>query len=194
MNLLSASLSLLLSLGAFHSLSAAAAPPPDADTRVASSKMAPAEVADAFYSAFARHDATTMGSFYADSEGTVFSDPIFEDLNATEARGMWQMLVTAGKDLTLTYRIESADDEEVTVTWRAQYTYARTGNKILNQVTSNLLIRDGKIVKQTDDFNLCGWTIQALGIPEGILACWLPSSLHEQARKGLNDYLARRQP
>lgn len=149
-----------------------------------------AYVADTFYNAFAKHDSATMTELYAESDAPVFSDPIFQNLNTREVRGMWQMLVAAGHDLTLSYAIESTTDEQAVVAWRAEYTYSGTGNKVVNEVRSTLTVRDGKIVAQQDEFDLCRWTRQALGMVKGTLACTFPSTLRSQARGRLNEFLA----
>ena len=149
-----------------------------------------AYVADKLYNAFAKHDSATMTELYAESEAPVFSDPIFQNLNTREVRGMWQMLVAAGHDLTLSYQIESSTETQAIVAWRAEYTYSGTGNKVVNEVRSTLTIRDGKIVAQRDDFDLCRWTRQALGMVKGTLACTFPGSLRSQARGKLDQFLA----
>lgn len=151
----------------------------------------PAEVADAFYSAFSRHDSLTMMQLYADSEAPVFSDPIFPSLNSRETKAMWSMLVEGGRDTVVSYQIESATEDQVHVSWRAEYTYSSTGNKVVNEVRSTMLIRDGKIVQHKDDFNLCRWTWQALGMFQGPIACLFPSkTIHPQARAKLDGYIA----
>ena len=40
-----------------------------------------------------------------------FSDPVFTSLNSAEVKAMWQMLVTAGKDLKITFQDIKADDK-----------------------------------------------------------------------------------
>ena len=149
----------------------------------------PREVADTFYSAFARRDAATMESLYENSNSPIFSDPIFQNLNSRETKGMWAMLVAAGHDLVVTHAIESATNDQVVVAWRAEYTYSATGNKVVNQVRSTIEVRNGKIINQQDDFDLCSWTTQALGFAKGKLACIFPAQLREQARANLEKYL-----
>lgn len=48
------------------------------------------KIAEAFYDAFKKLDAKTMGGLYA--EDATFSDPGFPGLDARHVRGMWDML------------------------------------------------------------------------------------------------------
>lgn len=104
-----------------------------------------------------------MGTLYSDS--VIFNDPVFTNLNATEARGMWQMLISRGKDLELKFGEIQLEGDTGKVTWEAYYTFSKTGKKVHNVIQAELVCKDGKIVKHTDRFGFYRWSRQALGFP-----------------------------
>ncbi|AXR60115.1 nuclear transport factor 2 family protein [Leptospira mayottensis] len=150
-----------------------------------------AEVTKEFYEAFQKKDAAKMGLLYSDS--VIFNDPVFSDLNATEARGMWQMLVARGKDLELKFGEIQSDGNTGKVTWEATYTFSKTGKKVHNVIRAELVCKDGKIVKHTDRFGFYRWSRQALGLP-GLFLGFLPflrNKVRTEARKNLDLHLKR---
>jgi ketosteroid isomerase-like protein len=62
-----------------------------------------AETANRFYTAFSNRDAAGMAQCYHPE--VVFSDPVFEQLNYKQVCAMWAMLISRGKDMTLTYQV-----------------------------------------------------------------------------------------
>ncbi|EMY27970.1 SnoaL-like domain protein [Leptospira interrogans serovar Australis str. 200703203] len=121
------------------------------------------EITKEFYEAFQKKDATKMGTLYSDS--VIFNDPVFTNLNATEVRGMWQMLISRGKDLELKFGEIQSEGDTGKVTWEAYYTFSKTGKKVHNVIQAELVCKDGKIVKHTDQFGFYRWSRQALGLP-----------------------------
>ncbi len=118
-----------------------------------------------FYTAFARRDWATMGACYHDQAR--FSDPVFPDLDAHGVRAMWQMLLTSGTDLRVTFTVEGDD----LCRWEAYYTFSRTKRPVHNVITSTFEFRDGLIFRQCDRFSFWRWSRQALG-PAGVLMGW----------------------
>ncbi|MDV6234452.1 nuclear transport factor 2 family protein [Leptospira ellisii] len=150
-----------------------------------------AQVAGEFYEAFQKKDVATMSALYSDS--VTFNDPVFTDLNATETRGMWNMLVSRGKDLELKFGEIRSQGDVATVTWEAFYTFSKTGNKVHNVIRAELTCKDGKIVKHTDRFGFYRWSRQALGL-SGLLFGFLPfirNKVKAEAKKGLELFLRR---
>ena len=125
----------------------------------------------AFYDAFGRGDATAMNACYATD--IVFTDPVFATIEGDRPRAMWTMLCAALRDFSLTYEIASVAGDVAVVDWIASYTYTATGRPIRNIVRSTLTVHDGRIVRQTDRFDLWRWSAQALG-PVGTLLGWSP--------------------
>ncbi len=144
-----------------------------------------------FYTAFQKGDFATMQNSYDDEAH--FNDPAFQNLNASEVRAMWQMLVTAAKDLSITFSDVVADEIKGSCKWEAHYTFSKTGRKVHNIIEANFEFKDGKIVKHNDHFNFWRWSRQALGT-SGLLLGWsnkLREKVQITARKGLEVFMKR---
>lgn len=120
-----------------------------------------------FYSAFAQKDWQTMQACY--HQDVVFEDPAFGKLKGDDASKMWKMLCEQGKDLQLEYSDVSCDGNTGKAHWKANYTFSKTGRKVHNIIDANFELKDGLIIKHSDEFNLRKWAGQALGITGWIL-------------------------
>lgn len=144
-----------------------------------------------FYTAFQNRDWKTMQECYHDR--ATFSDPAFPDLNSTEVKAMWKMLVTRGKDLTVQFEVLSESEEMATVKWIADYTFSRTGRKVNNIILARMDFLDGKILMHTDHFSFYRWSRQALGLT-GLLLGWTPflqKKVQSTARQQLVSFLEK---
>jgi ketosteroid isomerase-like protein len=145
-----------------------------------------------FYTAFQQRDAGTMAACYGPD--VKFSDPVFTDLRGASAGAMWKMLCERGKDLKIEFRDVRADATTGSAHWEAWYTFSASGRKVHNIIDATFEFRDGKIVSHTDRFDLHRWAGLALGLP-GKLLGWTPllqNKIRAMARKGLDDYQAKR--
>lgn len=102
-----------------------------------------------------------MQSFYAPQ--ATFTDEVFVDLNSDEVKAMWQMLITRGKDLQITYGILKETDDFAEAEWTAHYTFSASGRKVTNVIHSRFHMEHGKIVSHRDSFDFYRWASQALG-------------------------------
>ena len=118
-------------------------------------------------------DAETMAKLYSDD--VVFEDPAFGQLKGERVRNMWRMLLASQKKET--FRVAVSDvvisDERASCRIEATYLFTRTGRRVINRITASFILKDGKIVAHTDDFNLHRWSSKALGI-KGYLFGWTP--------------------
>jgi ketosteroid isomerase-like protein len=135
-----------------------------------------------FYDAFARRDAESMIACYADD--VVFTDPVFPRLRGDEAKAMWRMLCGRARDLAITCGEARADDSHGEARWEARYLFTQTGRRVHNVVHARFELREGRIVRHVDDFDLWRWTRMALG-PTGLLLGWSP-----MVRKRVQDQAA----
>jgi ketosteroid isomerase-like protein len=145
-----------------------------------------------FYTCLARRDWVGMVACYHPE--VEFSDPVFTRLKGQEAKDMWEMLCTRGKDLRIRYRVVRADDAGAIVRWEARYTFSGTGRKVHNRIDAEFELRDGKIVRHRDRFDLWRWTRMALGT-KGMLLGWLPpvqNAVRTQAARNLAEFRARK--
>jgi len=144
-----------------------------------------------FYTAFQNGDFATMQKSYHDE--AQFNDPAFPNLKAKEVRAMWQMLVTAAKDLRITHSDVVADDVKGSCKWEAYYTFSKTGRKVHNIIHATFEFKDGKILRHNDHFNFWRWSRQALGVA-GLVLGWsnmLQQKVQTTARKGLDAFMNR---
>lgn len=140
-----------------------------------------------FYTAFQQKDYRTMQSCYGDN--AIFSDPVFEHLNADEVRAMWEMLITRGKDLQLEFKNIEANENTGSAEWIATYTFSASGNKVTNKIKANFVFENGKIKEHKDSFNFYTWAKQALGF-KGLLLGWT-SFLHNKVKQGAKNNLMK---
>ena len=144
-----------------------------------------------FYRAFQQKDYTTMQQCYA--ENAVFNDEAFKNLNASQVRAMWQMLISRGKDLVVEFKNIQSEGNTASAEWVATYTFSQTKRKVTNRIKANFVIENGKIVKHTDTFNFYKWSSQALGMV-GMLLGWtsfLRKKVSEGAMKNLEEFMAK---
>jgi hypothetical protein len=92
-----------------------------------------------------------MQKCYADT--AVFNDAIFRNLNAEEAKAIWQMLIERGKNLQIEYLNIEANASMGSAEWIATYTFFTSGRKVVNRIHSNFLFDSEKIVHHSDHFD-----------------------------------------
>lgn len=154
----------------------------------------PRDLIDAFYRAFASKDGEAMAACYHPEAR--FSDPVFVDLDATEAGGMWRMFCERGGDLRVEHDGVWTDGDRGGARWQAWYTFSATGRPVHNEIDATFRFADGKFIAHHDEFSFWRWSKQALGAP-GLLLGWTPfvrSKVQKLARRGLNAFLAERPP
>ena len=146
------------------------------------------ELITRFYEAFQKGDHETMAQSYADT--ATFSDPVFPDLSADEARSMWRMFCTNGNEIDLSFDDVKADDASGSARWEAVYAFPKTGRRVHNKIEAAFEFAGGKIVRHRDDFDLYRWTRMALG-PVGTILGWTPvvkNQVRAQARAQLKRF------
>lgn len=149
------------------------------------------EIIHQFYTAFQRGDYQRMQQCYHPEAG--FSDPAFPGLTSREVKAMWQMLLTASRDLKVTYDRVEANDQTGSCHWDAYYTFSRTGRKVHNSIDASFQFKDGKIFRHTDSFDFWRWSRQSLGA-SGWLLGWTPllkGKVQSMARKNLEQFLIK---
>ena len=147
------------------------------------------ELITKFYTAFQNKDALAMLSCY--HPDIVFSDPVFGKLKEVRARGMWQMLCKASKDLKIAFDQVETNNEEGKAHWEAYYTFSQTGRKVHNNIDAHFKFKDGLIIEHNDVFNLKKWAGQALGFKGKLLggASFFKNKIQEQVNRKLDKYI-----
>lgn len=139
------------------------------------------QLIEKFYTSFANGDAEGMVSCYA--ADVVFTDPAFGSLKGDDARCMWRMLMQ-NKGVKVSFSNVTANDKTGSADWVAEYTFSRTGRKVVNHVSAQFEFSNSLIVKHTDSFDVWKWAGQAMG-PVGWLLGWTPfmrNKIQQQAR------------
>ncbi|MFN8354117.1 MAG: nuclear transport factor 2 family protein [Spirosomataceae bacterium] len=144
-----------------------------------------------FYTCFQQKDYAGMQACYADN--ATFSDAVFKNLNASQVRAMWQMLITRGTDLDLTFSKVQANDQQGSAQWEATYTFSATGRRVVNRIKAEFVFENGKIVQHTDSFDFYVWARQALGL-SGWLLGWtsfLQQKVSDKAMSNLAQFMKK---
>lgn len=147
-------------------------------------------IISAFYDAFSQHDAKAMNDLY--HEDILFNDPVFKELDHRQVTGMWHMLIARSKgELDITFHSVISDAHEAHCIWEANYFFSKTKRPVHNIIHSQMEMKDGKIIRHTDTFDLWRWCRMALGLP-GALLGWTPmlqQKVRKTAAQSLEDFL-----
>jgi ketosteroid isomerase-like protein len=151
--------------------------------------MSDTNVITTFFNALKRSDHDTVLNCYHE-EGT-FSDPVFGPLDPRHSKAMWEMLLTNNDDLEVEYEILEQSENVAVVKWLADYTLRKTKRKVSNPIVSNFVLKDGKIFRQVDDYDLYKWSKMALG-SSGTLFGWtslVQNKIREDVLKTLEFFM-----
>jgi hypothetical protein len=143
-----------------------------------------------FYTAFQQGDYATMQSCYHTE--AMFHDPVFEDLDATKVKAMWQMLITSAKELRIEFGDVKTHGAKGSCRWQAWYPFSLTGRRVHNVIGAHLEFKDGLIFRHRDDFDFWRWSRQALGT-SGVLLGWSPlvkNKVRSTAQHNLRRFIA----
>ena len=145
---------------------------------------------ETFYTAFKNQDAEAMVACY--HKDIRFEDPAFGVLNGDRASNMWRMLISSqkGKDFNVSFSNITCDNNSGTAHWEAIYTFSQTGRKVHNTIDAQFELKDDKIIKHTDSFNLHTWAKQAMGFKGMLLGGtgFFKKKLQAQTNKLLDKY------
>ncbi|MBL7816587.1 MAG: nuclear transport factor 2 family protein [Saprospiraceae bacterium] len=143
-----------------------------------------------FYQSFAKGDAESMVSHYADN--ITFEDPAFGRLQGKDAKDMWRMLINNNRDgIKITYGNVQANDTTGSANWQAEYTFSQTGRFVVNKIHASFVFKNGQIIQHTDYFDMWRWSRQALGL-SGWLLGW-SGFMKNKIQQRTNSLLAKYQ-
>lgn len=147
-------------------------------------------VIESFYKAFNDLDAEVMAECY--HKDIVFEDPAFGVLKGERAKNMWRMLCESqkGKNFKIKATNITCNEKTGSAHWEAFYKFSKTGRKIHNKIDAEFIIKDGKIIKHTDYFNLHNWAKQALGFKGYLIGgtSFFRRKLHSQTNRLLDKF------
>lgn len=148
-------------------------------------------VANNFYSAFQLKNANEMIECY--HPDLQFEDPAFGKLSYDQTCAMWKMLCESAKDLSIEFSILKSEDKYVEVRWIAEYTFSKTGRFVHNEITAEMMFKEGKIIQHTDIFDLFKWAKQAMGLQGWLIGgtSFFRKKLQQQTNYQLAKYMQK---
>lgn len=106
---------------------------------------------------------------------------------------LWRMPIKRSKgNIKINFGNVQADEKKGTVDWTAEYVFGGTGKKVFNTVNASFEFKDGKIIQDTDRFDLWDWSRQALGW-KGILLGWTPFLKAKIQKQAINHLMKFRE-
>ncbi|KAF8757002.1 Pyridoxal-phosphate dependent enzyme [Rhizoctonia solani] len=125
-----------------------------------SAKMdqSPVAVATKWFEAYSAGNFEAMKSLAAD--GYTFEDPAFGKLEGDRALGMYKMFTSTRDKTEAVWNVHEvkpseSDPQRAIVQFEAIYKF--NGRPVTNQITSNILVVDGKVKEQVDSFDVPKW-------------------------------------
>ncbi len=149
------------------------------------------QIIEQFYTAFQQLDAEKMVAHY--DNDVLFEDPAFGQLRGEQAKNMWRMLIERGKDgLKVNFYNVQSTATGGNATWEANYLFGKGRRPVHNVVRAEFVIRNGKIIEHTDQFNFWKWATMALGTPGRLLGFtpFLRNKVRKNTRAALAKYMA----
>ena len=150
-------------------------------------------IIEKFYTAFAAQDSKAMVACY--HKDIHFEDPAFGTLKGERAGQMWHMLCSSqkGKEFNVTFSDITYSEGKGTAHWEAIYNFSKTGRKVHNKIDATFEVKDGKIIKHIDSFNLRKWAGQALGFKGTLLGGtnFFKNKLQAQTKETLDAYISK---
>ncbi|RXK58816.1 nuclear transport factor 2 family protein [Lacibacter luteus] len=147
---------------------------------------------ETFYTAFAKGDWQTMANCYhPDAE---FTDEVFVGLKGKEVPAMWRMLIErGGGNMEITHSHVQLAGEQGNADWVAVYIFSATGRRVINRIHAEFELKDGKIFRHRDSFDLHKWAGQAMGFKGQLLGGtgFFRKKVRKTARAGLDRFLSR---
>lgn len=147
------------------------------------------ELIQTFYAALKAGQPDEMLACY--HENVTFSDPVFENLQGSEAGMMWKMLCRQASTLEVEATNISADDERGSADWVAIYPFGKARRKVHNRIHAEFTFKEGKIFRHVDTFDFWKWSRMALG-PLGFLMGWntvVKVNIQKQAMTTLRKFI-----
>lgn len=147
-----------------------------------------------FYQSFANGAIEDMVNCYDDS--ATFEDPAFGQLKGEDVRNMWRMLLESSKgQLKVTFDSIHENKENVFAKWKAEYVFSQTNRKVVNEIEAHFVVKNGKIIKHIDNFNLWKWSRQALGFKGFIIGytSFFKKALHKKTHHLLRKFVQKRE-
>ncbi len=117
----------------------------------------PRDVVSKFYAAFEAKDTATMESLYAPN--VKFADMLFSYDDRAGTMHMWKKILS-DPATKIRFTLDRTDGDRVHGHWVADYTLG--GRPVHNELTTQMVVKNGKIVQHQDASDWDKWAPQAL--------------------------------
>ncbi|KAJ7171249.1 hypothetical protein C8R46DRAFT_1190645 [Mycena filopes] len=136
-----------------------------------SASSAPADVARAFLTAYSNMDFDALAALTTDD--FTFSDSAYPLIEGDVARGMYRWFIhdqekTQMKVIIHDVQPSPTDANTAIATFTDDYLFS--GNHVINNITSTMVVSGGQLVSEVDSYSFAAWAEQALGPVVGPLA------------------------
>lgn len=125
-----------------------------------------------------------------------FEDPAFGKVDGKRALGMYKMFTSTRDKTEAVWNVHEVkasetDPQKAVVRFEAIYKFG--GRPVTNQITSEILVVDGKVKEQVDTFDVPLWAGQALGLFGKLFGgfAFLRNTVQKRANTNLDAFLAR---
>ncbi|MFN8265840.1 MAG: nuclear transport factor 2 family protein [Chitinophagaceae bacterium] len=148
---------------------------------------------ESFYTAFSKGDWQTMANCYHPE--AEFTDEVFVNLKGPEIHSMWRMLIEKSKgEIDISFNHVELSAARASAEWVAVYRFSATGRPVINRIHAEFELKDGKIYRHRDVFDLHRWASQAMGLKGKLIGGtgFFRKKLQKTAREGLNRFMERK--
>ncbi|KAJ7115100.1 hypothetical protein C8R43DRAFT_1191737 [Mycena crocata] len=132
---------------------------------------ASADIATAFLTAYSNMDFDALAALTTDD--FVFQDAAYPNIEGDVARGMYRWFISDKEKTQMKVIIHSVTPSPTNASVAiASFTddYIFNGNPVINNITSTMVVVDGKVALEQDAYSFEAWAEQALGPLVGPLA------------------------
>ncbi|KAG8746341.1 hypothetical protein FRC10_005330 [Ceratobasidium sp. 414] len=171
--------------------------------------QSPIDVATRWFAAYSSGDYEGMKALAAPDY--VFEDPAFGRLEGNRALAMYKMFLSGRDRSKAVWNVHevkpSTDSQKVLgspppkspltkspqAIVRFEAVYKFNGRPVTNQITSNILVVDGRVKEQIDKFDVPTWAGQALGIFGWLFGnfSFFQNSVKQKANARLDMFIAK---
>lgn len=146
---------------------------------------------ETLYNGIQSADPKAIIACYADD--AYFQDIAFQRRGKDRILEMWRLVCHGKPKVTIVPNSIAADDRTGTGKWKANYCFGRTdtnpGRKVANELTSEFVFRDGRIIEHCDNSDAMAWARQAIGLPLSLLIGSITPLRRKMAERRLNKFL-----
>ncbi|CAE7178092.1 unnamed protein product [Rhizoctonia solani] len=156
--------------------------------------QSPVAVATKWFEAYSAGDFEGMKSLAADDY--TFEDPAFGKLEGERALGMYKMFTSTRDKTEAVWNVHDvkaseSDPQRAVVQFEAIYKF--NGRPVTNQITSSILVVDGKVKEQVDSFDVPKWAEQSLGLFGWLFGnfSFLQNTVQKKANTSLDGFISK---